>query len=70
MEIGVLVRNLAVGCIACSVADMLYLVRLMRQVTSVGIFEEVSLSKWAHNRLSVVMSEHVGFTARYFMVTS
>jgi len=34
--------------------------RLMRQLTCVNIFNEVRLGEWAHNRLSIAHSEHVG----------
>ncbi|KIV85191.1 hypothetical protein PV11_00918 [Exophiala sideris] len=35
-------------------------VRLMRQLTCVSIFNEVRLGEWAHNRLSIMHSEHIG----------
>ncbi|EXJ80351.1 hypothetical protein A1O1_08495 [Capronia coronata CBS 617.96] len=36
------------------------IIRLMRQLTCVNIFNEVRLGEWAHNRLSIAHSEHVG----------
>ncbi|KIX10478.1 uncharacterized protein Z518_01561 [Rhinocladiella mackenziei CBS 650.93] len=43
----------------CDAAEEL-ITRLMRQLTCVNIFNEVRLGEWAHNRLSVMHSEHVG----------
>ncbi|KAL2428869.1 O-methyltransferase desB [Exophiala dermatitidis] len=36
------------------------IIRLMRQLTCVNIFNEVQLGVWAHNRLSIMHSEHAG----------
>jgi len=41
-------------------------VRLMRQMTCVNIFNEVNLHEWTHNRLSVLMSTHLGMSGKYF----
>ncbi|KAL6242752.1 hypothetical protein RBB50_010398 [Rhinocladiella similis] len=46
----------------CNAAEEL-IVRLMRQLTCVNIFNEVRLGEWAHNRLSLVHSEHAGPTS-------
>ena len=41
-------------------------VRLMRQLTCVGMFKEVKLSGWAHTPQTFVMSNHAGMTGKYF----
>lgn len=43
-------------------------VRLMRQLTCVGIFNEVKISEWSHNPQSFVMSTHAGTTGRSFFL--
>ncbi|EXJ79628.1 hypothetical protein A1O3_07907 [Capronia epimyces CBS 606.96] len=45
------------------------IVRLMRQLTCVHIFNEVRLGEWAHNRLSIAHSEHVGAMSGKWLYT-
>ena len=45
--------------------------RLMRQLTCVNIFNEVRVGEWAHNRLSIVHSEHMGaMSGKYLYIVS
>ncbi len=41
-------------------------VRLMRQLTCVGLFKEVKVSEWSHTPQTFVMSNHAGMTGKYF----
>jgi hypothetical protein len=45
-------------------------VRLMRQLTAAGIFAELKIAVWAHNRLSLLLSNHPEFTGKYFFEIS
>lgn len=47
-----------------------WIVRLMRQLTTAGIFTEAQLGVWAHNRLSMLLSTHHTGTGKYFMEIS
>jgi hypothetical protein len=42
----------------------------MRQLTPVGIFAELELGVWAHNRLSLILSQHSEPTGKYLFQVS
>ena len=46
------------------------IIRLMRQLTSVGMIKEPSLRSYAHTPQTLFLSKHAGFTGKYFFEVS
>ncbi len=47
-------------------ADEALLIRLMRQLTAVGMFKETSPSEYEHTRQTLFLSNHTGMSGKYF----